>query len=514
MARSQGSENRFPEEVVNLCVEDNWVQASKNKKVTNKNIESHIIQKENTEMKLEFNRIHMKTMLLHKLCVNLENNMTQNGTVEVKEELNRINMKTKLLQKLCANLENKMTQHGTVEMKEELKPLLKQLNLLKNETIEKLTILEDPRNVDTLVDFIEDDTSKSVKTKVNKRKNRSRTVVNTIKIEDIEDETPASIVIAEVEENTFDIPTMIDIGLNRSHTTLQRQEDIGDIEEVEERMDHMTIVENEKQESKIEKTDVVKIQIGQENKEEMAGFTKCIFKKEALISEQRRQTDKIVECKSEEMTKLLAIIQSVEDEKSATNFQITDIDAQMLELKEKKVKLTKKQNDNQMLLTKVSNKKKRLEDFISSTLDKNTVELAILENEVKQLKEKLAECTYNIASGAVVSDEYKTKPNPQLLEFINKKIAAKEQELECPVCFETAVSPMFMCSEQHLVCSHCRPRLRQCPECRVDYGTRERRHRYAERAGHELRGLRLEREALLAEGGEGSTPGSLISGNN
>ena len=83
-----------------------------------------------------------------------------------------------------------------------------------------------------------------------------------------------------------------------------------------------------------------------------------------------------------------------------------------------------------------------------------------------------------------------------MFDSINEKIATKEQELECPVCLETASAPIFMCEEQHLVCGGCRLGLATCPECRSVY-TRHRRHRYAERAGEELEALRREMEELL-----------------
>ena len=42
------------------------------------------------------------------------------------------------------------------------------------------------------------------------------------------------------------------------------------------------------------------------------------------------------------------------------------------------------------------------------------------------------------------------------LHKMNQKISAKEQELVCPVCLETASAPILMCEDQHLVCNNCR----------------------------------------------------------
>ena len=36
----------------------------------------------------------------------------------------------------------------------------------------------------------------------------------------------------------------------------------------------------------------------------------------------------------------------------------------------------------------------------------------------------------------------------------------------------------FSLQEMHLICAHCRPKVRECPECRVPYQGQPRRHRY------------------------------------
>lgn len=42
---------------------------------------------------------------------------------------------------------------------------------------------------------------------------------------------------------------------------------------------------------------------------------------------------------------------------------------------------------------------------------------------------------------------------------------------ECPVCYEYVLPPILQCSNGHLVCSDCRPKLEQCPTCRDSLGT-------------------------------------------
>jgi len=81
--------------------------------------------------------------------------------------------------------------------------------------------------------------------------------------------------------------------------------------------------------------------------------------------------------------------------------------------------------------------------------------------------------------------------------YIDNKIKAKEKELECPVCFEVASAPIFMCSDLHLICSDCKPKVSICPECREPYPKKAKRHRYAEKAAEELAGLMEERAEVL-----------------
>ena len=78
-----------------------------------------------------------------------------------------------------------------------------------------------------------------------------------------------------------------------------------------------------------------------------------------------------------------------------------------------------------------------------------------------------------------------------------------EEELECIVCLETAQAPLYCCQEQHLVCSDCRPRIREtgeCPSCRVRYpGGELLRHRAAERTAVRLGTIREELSQLIIE---------------
>ena len=63
---------------------------------------------------------------------------------------------------------------------------------------------------------------------------------------------------------------------------------------------------------------------------------------------------------------------------------------------------------------------------------------------------------------------------------------AKEKQLECPVGFEVAQPPIFMCSESHLICCECQPNLEKCSECRRKYNAPPKIHRYTVEMVEEL----------------------------
>ena len=83
------------------------------------------------------------------------------------------------------------------------------------------------------------------------------------------------------------------------------------------------------------------------------------------------------------------------------------------------------------------------------------------------------------------------------VDFLLSSITEKESDLECPVCLETAEGEIFSCVEQHLVCSQCRPRVSECPQCRHPYPPTPLRHRYAEKMAVELQNLKTNLSSSL-----------------
>ena len=112
-----------------------------------------------------------------------------------------------------------------------------------------------------------------------------------------------------------------------------------------------------------------------------------------------------------------------------------------------------------------------------------------------------------------IDEKRKEAPKPTekqiLISFLTKSmeekekvIRAKESDLECPVCLETARGEILCCIHQHLVCSQCRPRVVECPQCRQPYPPTPIRHRYAEKIAAELERLRQNLNGIQRESGE------------
>merc|ERR1712129_464859 len=91
----------------------------------------------------------------------------------------------------------------------------------------------------------------------------------------------------------------------------------------------------------------------------------------------------------------------------------------------------------------------------------------------------------------------------RLEEFMERQVVALEEELECPVCLEVlTTSPIYKCTEDHLICPGCRPEVERCPQCRETYPRGEgRRFRGAERQAERLVGLYRERQDVVQSRG-------------
>jgi len=179
--------------------------------------------------------------------------------------------------------------------------------------------------------------------------------------------------------------------------------------------------------------------------------------------------------------------------------KIKDLKAELDKMEEAKLVMVRKQDLCQTWLKKVDAERTKSEQSI----EKQRVEddEAVVKKKVKivKLKTRLSEVLTgieNLPNDTLIPPSDGDTPFKCLREFIEKQIAAKEKELECPICMEVAASPILTCSEQHLICSLCRAKTEHCPVCSRSYHGKMKRHRYAEQALEEVDRLKRELDGL------------------
>ena len=99
----------------------------------------------------------------------------------------------------------------------------------------------------------------------------------------------------------------------------------------------------------------------------------------------------------------------------------------------------------------------------------------------------------------VENGDMKIRPNNDFTKFLKNSIATKERELECPICLEVASTPIFCCSNSHLICGGCcKETLKICPVCNVEMGPclGNRRYRDAEEKVEEVRRFKIQLEQI------------------
>ena len=221
-----------------------------------------------------------------------------------------------------------------------------------------------------------------------------------------------------------------------------------------------------------------------------------------MLEERRFYAENIIESKGKEMSKLITGFKEAEDNKAAKMKEVADIDARVGELQDQQfrilaeceasdevmdhkaakmkevtdidARLREMQTIRADLLTeceakdqvmnKLLKKRKKLEKFITSQINKERSETSRLEKEFSDLKLKnlkqSEEKIYILDEDKLLAKVKTMKtPNLELLEYIDHQIEVKERELECPICLEMASVPIFMCDELHLICSSYRPKV-------------------------------------------------------
>ena len=141
------------------------------------------------------------------------------------------------------------------------------------------------------------------------------------------------------------------------------------------------------------------------------------------------------------------------------------LEEEQKKLEEEQKKLEEEQKKLQKEQKEIDVEQKQLESEKNVQSDKRkrtTDEIKSLEDSLNKFVEATRDLVTKLDLGPEIA-------NSNLIGFLTKSIEEKEAALACPVCLETAEAPIFMCLQQHLVCSSCQPRVTSCPECREAY---------------------------------------------
>jgi len=231
--------------------------------------------------------------------------------------------------------------------------------------------------------------------------------------------------------------------------------------------------------------------------------------KEILFGDQEIKVKEIKELNAKEMHKFDVLISDVKDEKQAglkqidtLALEVSKLESNILEIEAKKKSINLKNEQTNIQIDKIDKKRLKLEKNIEGEMETMKIEGDRIQEHIHELEGEFAEnCrkAENLATLETPKAVKEIKPkgtSSRLTEFLAESIKEKEVDLECPVCFETADIPIFMCPEMHLICSKCRPKIRECPECRLPYTGTAKRHRFAEKTAGELSKLKKEWENL------------------
>ena len=186
-------------------------------------------------------------------------------------------------------------------------------------------------------------------------------------------------------------------------------------------------------------------------------------KMQQIKSQVHKETEKINETCSTKAMEIKTIIKSIseaEDDRCAKDMRRSRIDGELKDLQtrlahlvDEKQKMVTETLKNNKHIEKLNKKKMKLE----KTID---VEMELYLEDKKAKQAALEEMEFKLATmeEEVEVMEEASSSSSRMVDFLQQAIKDKERDLECPVCLETATSPIFSCPESHVICSECRPR--------------------------------------------------------
>ena len=206
-----------------------------------------------------------------------------------------------------------------------------------------------------------------------------------------------------------------------------------------------------------------------------------IEKLQGQMAREKSKIEEVTGSKAKDISVVTMNISEAEDKNDArvkhvarVEMEIKELEANLVRLKSEKQKMTNETARDTEQIEKLTKKRLKLEKSIDAEMKRYLESDSKMKKEIEYIEAKI-DAIENVANGSHDG----SSPNSAMVDFIMQSIESKEKDLECPVCLETAIAPIFSCPESHVICSTCRPKVSKCPECRVTYKGPPRRHRFS-----------------------------------
>ena len=206
-----------------------------------------------------------------------------------------------------------------------------------------------------------------------------------------------------------------------------------------------------------------------------------IEKLQGQMAREKSKIEEVTGSKAKDISVVTMNISEAEDKNDArvkqvarVEMEIKELEANLVRLKSEKQKMTNETARDTEQIEKLTKKRLKLEKSIDAEMKRYLESDSKMKKEIEYIEAKI-DAIENAANGSHDG----SSPNSAMVDFIMQSIESKEKDLECPVCLETAIAPIFSCPESHVICSTCRPKVSKCPECRVTYKGPPRRHRFS-----------------------------------
>ena len=228
-------------------------------------------------------------------------------------------------------------------------------------------------------------------------------------------------------------------------------------------------------------------------------FENRLTKKEELVKSLGKQTEKLKiweakfddwsSTKAKEMAKLVSEETNAEVQKNELCRQRERVRESIARLELENKELAKKIIETDHRKNKLVKKRHKYEDRTDEKLYEYKIEKAKLQDGIQKIKFEMSrivdvdekDSVFNKASNYEIANLKMDRTNR-----LAKEIEENERDLECSVCFELCVAPIYMCHLSHTICKQCRPKMKYCPQCREPYKKHKMRHKAKEATSDQL----------------------------